>query len=385
MSDLYNHVRSDKVKWVLTLFAFIVVAVMLAGIICGWFEKKEVTEEQSHETAMDGGMVVGNAQSGGVALMSARIMSAEYEDYGVNAMADTAYTLTATIEPSDATNKAVTYTAAWKNANSTWANGKTVAEYVTVQQESEGSLRAMVTCLKAFGEQVIITCTVTDNIDLKATCTVDYLRKPLGANLNIAVTGAHSGSAEWNFNYANQNASVDFPLLKNVSSFDQDWVFGWCNVSPSGGTGTCGNYDFSEVYSDTYTIDNSVSGMTSWDVCITQEYYDVLDSLGFSLTCQPEEYTGQVGKDGGLSVGNLIYNFWATGTFSTYQEYVDLRTALKPLAGKTMFRIRYYFVSTADDDLESGYTQTYNVSFSSSSFANILADGVSLDNSSIIF
>lgn len=385
MSDLYNHVRSDKVKWVLTLFAFIVVAVMLAGIICGWFEKKEETEEQSHETAMDGGMVVGNAQNGGVALMSARIMSAEYEDYGVNALADKAYTLTATIEPSDATNKAVTYTAAWKNANSTWAKGKDVADYVTVQQASEGSLNATVTCLQAFGEQVIITCTVTDNIDLQATCTVDYLRKPLGANLNITVTGAHSGSAEWNFNYANQNASVDFPLLKNVSSFDQDWVFGWCNVSPSGGTGTCGNYDFSEVYSDTYTIDNSVSGMTSWDVCITQEYYDVLDSLGFSLTCQSEEYTGQVGKDGGLSVGNLIYNFWATGTFSTYQEYVDLRTALKPLAGKTMFRIRYYFVSTADDDLESGYTQTYNVSFSSSSFANILADGVSLDNSSIIF
>ena len=385
MSDLYNHVRSDKVKWVLTLFAFIVVAVMLAGIICGWFERKEETEEQPAEVVADGGMVVGNAQNGGVALMSARIMSTEYEDYGVNAMADTAYTLTATIEPSDATNKSVDYTAAWKNANSTWAKGKDVADYVTVQQVSEGSLNATVTCLQAFGEQVIITCTVTDNIDLQATCTVDYLRKPLGANLNITVTGAHSGSAEWNFNYANQNASVDFPLLKNVSSFDQDWVFGWCNVSATGGTGTCGNYSFSEVYSDTYTIDTSVTSMTSWDVCITQEYYDVLDSLGFSLTCQPEEYTGQVGKDGGLSVGNLIYNFWATGTFSTYQEYVDLRTALKPLAGKTMFRIRYYFVSTADDDLESGYTQTYNVSFSSSSFANILADGVSLDNSSIIF
>ena len=262
MSDLYQHVKSDKVKWVLTLFAFIIVAVMLAGIICGWFERKEETEEQPAEVVADGGMVVGNAQNGGVALMSARIMSIEYEDYGVNAMADTAYTLTATIEPSDATNKSVDYTAVWKNQNSTWAKGKDVADYVTVQQASEGSLNATVTCLQAFGEQVIITCTVTDNIDLQATCTVDYLRKPLGANLNIAVTGAHSGSAEWNFNYANQNASVDFPLLKNVSSFDQDWVFGWCNVSPSGGTGTCGNYDFSEVYSDTYTIDNSVSGMT---------------------------------------------------------------------------------------------------------------------------
>lgn len=385
MSDLYNHVRSDKVKWVLTLFAFIVVAVMLAGIICGWFEKKEKTEEQSHETATDGGMVVGNAQSGGVALMSARIMSAEYEDYGVNALADTAYTLTATIEPSDATNKSVDYTAAWKNANSTWAKGKDVADYVTVQQASEGSLNATVTCLQAFGEQVIITCTVTDNIDLKATCTVDYLRKPLGANLNIAVTGAYSGEEEWNFNYAAQNASVDFPLLKNVSSFDQDWVFGWCNVSATGGTGTCGNYSFSEVYSDTYTIDNSVTSMTSWSVSITQEYYDILEDQGFNLDCQPEKDISQVGVDGGLSIGNLILGFWTNNTFNTYQDYVDLRTALKPLAGKPLFRIKYYFVSAEDDDLESGYTQVYNVSFSASSFSNILANGVSLNNSSIIF
>lgn len=385
MSDLYNHVRSDKVKWVLTLFAFIVVAVMLAGIICGWFEKKEETEEQSHETAMDGGMVVGNAQSGGVALMSARIMSAEYEDYGVNALADTAYTLTATIEPSDATNKSVDYTAAWKNANSTWANGKDVADYVTVQQASEGSLNATVTCLQAFGEQVIITCTVTDNIDLKATCTVDYLRKPLGANLNIAVTGAYSGEEEWNFNYAAQNATVDFPLLKNVSSFDQDWVFGWCNVAATGGTGTCGNYSFSEVYSDTYTIDNSVTSMTSWSVSITQEYYDVLDDQGFNLDCQPEKDISQVGVDGGLSIGNLILGFWTNNTFNTYQDYVDLRTALKPLVGKPLFRIKYYFVSAEDDDLESGYTQVYNVSFSASSFSNILANGVSLNNSALVF
>lgn len=385
MSDLYNHVRGDKVKWVLTLFAFIVVAVMLAGIICGWFEKKNEPEEPPAEVSADGGMVVSNVQNGGVSLMSARIMSADYQANGVNALADTAYTLTATIEPSDATNKSVDYTAAWKNANSTFASGKNVADYVTVQQASEGSLTATVTCLQAFGEQVIITCTVTDNIDLKAMCTVDYLRKPLGANLTIVTDGALSGSAEWNFNHASADASVEFPLLKNVNSFGQDWVFGWCNVASSGGTGTCGDYSFSEVYSDIYTIDNSVSSMTSWSVCITQEYYDVLKSLGYSLNCQPESYIGSVGVDGKLSTGNLILGFWTDGLLDTYQEYVDLRTALKPLAGTPLFRIKYYFVSAEDDDLESGCTQIYNVSFSSSSFSNILANSVSLDSSAIIF
>ena len=40
-NELYEHKRSDTVKWVLTFLAFILVGVMLAGIILGWFDKKE--------------------------------------------------------------------------------------------------------------------------------------------------------------------------------------------------------------------------------------------------------------------------------------------------------------------------------------------------------
>ena len=39
-NELYEHKRSDTVKWVLTLLAFILVGVMLAGIILGWFERE---------------------------------------------------------------------------------------------------------------------------------------------------------------------------------------------------------------------------------------------------------------------------------------------------------------------------------------------------------
>ena len=242
MSALYQHVKSDKVKWVLTLIAFIIVAVMLAGIICGWFERKDETKEQPAEVVSDGGMVVGNAQSGGISLMSVKIMSAEYETNGVNALADSAYTLTATIEPSDATNKAVDYTAAWKNANSAWASGKNVADYVTVQQASDGSLNATVTCLKAFGEQVIITCAVRDNVDAYATCTVDYEQKYLGADISITGHDLTNTTVNWNISHDNQDVSVGFPTLKNMGSFDQNWIFAWCNVGTSGGTGAYGSY-----------------------------------------------------------------------------------------------------------------------------------------------
>ena len=37
--ELYEHKKSDTVKWVLTLIAFIVVGVLIAGLIAGWFDK----------------------------------------------------------------------------------------------------------------------------------------------------------------------------------------------------------------------------------------------------------------------------------------------------------------------------------------------------------
>ena len=40
-NELFNHQKSDAVKCVCTLLAFLIVGVLIAGIICGWFDKKE--------------------------------------------------------------------------------------------------------------------------------------------------------------------------------------------------------------------------------------------------------------------------------------------------------------------------------------------------------
>ena len=45
-NELERHKTNDKIKWILTLLAFILVGVMLAGIICGWFDKKEQTPKE---------------------------------------------------------------------------------------------------------------------------------------------------------------------------------------------------------------------------------------------------------------------------------------------------------------------------------------------------
>lgn len=81
--------------------------------------------------------------------------------------------LTATITPNDAITVGFTWTVSFKNASSSWATGKTVTDYVTVTKDSSNDLKATVTCLKPFGEQIIVKIKC-DYSDASATATVDY-------------------------------------------------------------------------------------------------------------------------------------------------------------------------------------------------------------------
>ena len=146
-------------------------AAALVGVLSDGFknwDKFKPDEEQTQE----GGAVITEGESNGIKLMSAKISPENYADYGISPMAETAYQLTATITPENATNKAVDWTIAWS-----WVNGKTVTDYVTVTPTSDGALTANVECLQAFGAQVKITVTSRDNTSVKATATVDYTEK----------------------------------------------------------------------------------------------------------------------------------------------------------------------------------------------------------------
>ena len=100
-------------------------------------------------------------------------------------MAESAYTLTATITPDDASNKAVDWSVAFVNPSSAWATGKTVTDYVTVTPTSDGALTANVECKQAFGEQIVVTVVSRDNAEATATCTVDYAAKVVSLQMDF--------------------------------------------------------------------------------------------------------------------------------------------------------------------------------------------------------
>lgn len=146
------------------------------------------------QTYTVGGMQIGGSQDNGMKLMRTTLLSTEYEDYGISPLAESAYTLTATVTPTNASNHRVDWSVAWSNPSSTWASGKSVTDYVTVTPTSDSKV-VTVSCLQPFGTQVMITATSQGNPTVKATCTADYAQKVTAATLHIGNVNVNFGGS----------------------------------------------------------------------------------------------------------------------------------------------------------------------------------------------
>ena len=188
MNDLNRHKKSDSVKWFFTAITFILLIVMVAGVclqVFGtdemkpseWFKPDEEQQEQTEETEDNGGANINAPVENGVKLMSAQIPVAEFAANGVSEQAESAYMLTATINPESASNKAVDWSVEFVNPSSEWATGKSVTDYVTITPTADGALTANVECKKPVGEQIKVVVTSRANTEAKAECTLDYARR----------------------------------------------------------------------------------------------------------------------------------------------------------------------------------------------------------------
>lgn len=240
----------SKVKQVVGGIA-VALALILAGGVCGgllqhhynWGAEKPPVEdstggEEKPENSGGGEVSTEAGVSHGIKLAAVKLASSEYDEYGVSPLAETAYTLTATITPADAANKAIDWSISFKNASSSWATGKTVTEYATVTPSSDGALTAVVENVAAFGEQIVVKATSRDNTDAYATCTVEYLQRTTGYTLTLdgktySTTGTTTNSATPTFATA-RSASATVKVDKSTvyTRANTDSV-GYISVKPT--------------------------------------------------------------------------------------------------------------------------------------------------------
>ena len=120
-------------------------------------------------------------------------------------------TVTATLTPSTAANQKVDWAVAWVNASSSWASGKTVTSYATVTTSSDGALTATVNCLQAFGEQIQVTVTSRDNIDVTANCTLDYAMRRTISSMTYTAT-----NTDYNFVFDSTTNKILLPVISAI-------------------------------------------------------------------------------------------------------------------------------------------------------------------------
>ncbi|MBO5009188.1 MAG: hypothetical protein J6D20_00590 [Clostridia bacterium] len=97
-------------------------------------------------------------------------------------------TLTATVIPATASNKAVDWSVEWADSTNT----ATVTDYVTVTPASNGSTTATVTCKKAFSGNIVVTVTTRES-GYTAECIVSFVGKPTDINVTTTLTAQTDG------------------------------------------------------------------------------------------------------------------------------------------------------------------------------------------------
>ena len=235
MSNNYNEKsRADRVRWIVTVISLVLAAVFSVGLLCAIFVPRD--NSTADATVSKDGAVLSETVEDGVSLMSAKIMPTEYAANGVSALADTAYTLTATVEPDYEGEKTFDWSVKFQSDSSSWANGKTVTDYVTVTPTSDGANTATVECKQAFGEKILVTCTSRDYAGLSATCTVDYAQRITG--MDVTLEGSRTGNKEIP---AGEEVPINFTYYGGTSSY---------NVYTVRATAT---------YSDVYTLAESAT------------------------------------------------------------------------------------------------------------------------------
>ena len=272
-NELYEHKLSDTVKWVLTLVAFIVVGVMLAGIILGWFEKSPSAEEQEQAAVIDGD---GNAMDAGtlyrmpekMTFTAARsgIPLAQFgEPGGTPSTARAEVRIEAYVVPENATNREVDFSVAW--GDGAQRSAEPVTNYVTVTPESDGSRVATVACIKGFGDDIILITVTTRDGGFQATCTVTFEGAPSSLKFMYNDT-EYSSSSEITVQ-ANAEYSIGLELVGEFGEVGEKFGdFEVVSVTMQGKFNATrkGINNGSTLYEDTIVIDLENPSYYAYDI-----------------------------------------------------------------------------------------------------------------------
>lgn len=358
---LSEHKRSDTVKWVLTLVAFLIVGVMLAGIICGWFEKKEeLPQEESEQAAVvdgEGNPIMKDTIYPMPKAMSFSGVARAPDATAGGSAVDTSQSVDVRIEayvyPESAANTEVDFSVAWGNAPT--HGSEEVTEYLTVTPDSDGSRIATVSCKKAFGNDTIIITVTTRDGGFTATCTVSFVG--VASEINISCSSAtQKTTAERGTYYelgTNKTYIFDINLMNAFDDVSSD-----LSVTEIGAYGTA-------YFGDRYSNDG---GYYNYQNTYTQELDELADQFIRSATISGTTLTVTTGSKilenyySSYALDEWSYDYAQNAYMVELDDYWNIKDAsdtfVNSMSQSNAENLpSYYFYVTVKDSI-SGLSET---------------------------
>lgn len=230
--------------------------------------------------------------------------------------------VSATVYPTYTTDKSVDWSVEFVNPSSTWATGKTVTDYVTISPLSDGSTEAVITCHKAFGEQIKVIVTSRVNTSASASCFVDFEKK-ISYNSTIRNSYLTNG--------VNASASA-YIIGSGLSYIDLD------NINSAGGLFVPTDLNATQLvvqnsfsvdlgYSD-YTVDKDISSLSYYSeglseyyfvtVSISKNFAEALVSAGINCTVPSSDFQLSI-QSASLLSKDIVAAMINDPSFSVYQ------------------------------------------------------------------
>lgn len=188
---------SNKARWTATVIAIILAFVGIAAAFVGIFSDgftnwdKFKPEEDQPEVTENGGVIVGDSVGNGVALKSMKIAAEDYAAYGVSPLAESAYSITATVADESGSHpealQVVEFSVGWQDTNSA-----SVSEYVTMTTQG---CTATLSFKQAFSTPIVLTATSSFDSSVSGTTVFDYAKRVAGVKVNLNGSSVVSGSA----------------------------------------------------------------------------------------------------------------------------------------------------------------------------------------------
>ncbi len=346
---------------------------------------------------VSGGMILdpGENDNQSVSFVAITIPKAQYADYGISPIAETAQQITATVTPASAEYKTLDWSVAWESGTSgKFGNGKNVTDYVTITPTSDGALTATLTCKQAFGETIILTASLRGFPSIKGTRKVQYQQKLNGSSLNIVYTNSSYPTADttWEFNDAVYSSDDEYFSSTTLSFPKGGSTFAEFKDYYSSTGSKKGNYSVTVTIkgTDVYTKPMDVGEVVlSFDSHPKSQYTSVLS--GANGVFPSEKFNESIGYTSQSCV--LARGNGANATFTSGFDFVNffclekspnlnwgLYKQLFSANTKPVYFVRVHAAVNNSSEVNCGY---FAVLFDSASFGTF-ASSVNIGTSDIV-